>query len=772
MAKITVKNPIVELDGDEMTRIIWQFIKDRLIHPYLEVDLKYYDLGIESRDATDDQITVDAANAIKEHGVGVKCATITPDEARVEEFGLKRMYRSPNGTIRNILGGVIFREPIVISNIPRLVPGWTKPIIIGRHAFGDQYRAEDWVVPGPGKFTMTFTPEDGGEAKEIDVFDFPGGGVLMGMYNLDESIRDFARASMRYGLEREVPVYMSTKNTILKAYDGRFKDLFQEIFDAEFKDDFEKAGITYEHRLIDDMVAAALKWEGGYVWACKNYDGDVQSDTVAQGFGSLGLMTSVLMTPDGETVEAEAAHGTVTRHFRQHQQGKPTSTNPIASIFAWTRGLAARGRMDDTPEVTEFAETLERVCVETVESGKMTKDLALLVGDDQEFLTTEEFLAAIDENLKTEMEQVMATKVAVTGAAGQIGYAILFRIASGQLLGPDTEIELNLLEIPDAVKAAEGTALELEDCAFPLLSSVNIYDDAKQAFDGVNVALLIGARPRSKGMERADLLEANGAIFKPQGEALNAGAADDVKILVVGNPANTNALIAAHNAPDIPKERFTAMTRLDENRAVAQLAGKLGVGVSDINDLVVWGNHSPTMFPDLFNAKVNGEKASDKVDEGWYENEFMPRVGKRGAEIIEARGSSSAASAANAAIDHVRDWALGSDGARSMGVWTSGQYGIDEGLICSLPCRCEGGDYSVDRGLRGRRLRAGEDRHHGQRAQGGARGRAEAGAGRASSPWGTSHGPPCAPSRPARGSAARGTGSSPGCPCATPSRGW
>jgi isocitrate dehydrogenase len=403
MAKIEVKNPIVELDGDEMTRIIWSFIKEQLILPYVDVELKYFDLGIESRDATDDQITVDAANAIKEHGVGVKCATITPDEARVEEFGLKRMYRSPNGTIRNILGGVIFREPIVISNIPRLVPGWTEPIIIGRHAFGDQYRAEDWVVPGPGRFTMTFTPEDGGEAKEIDVFDFPGGGVLMGMYNLDESIRDFARASFRYGLDRGVPVYMSTKNTILKAYDGRFKDLFQEVFDAEFKSDFEAKSLTYEHRLIDDMVAAALKWEGGYVWACKNYDGDVQSDTVAQGFGSLGLMTSVLMTPDGETVEAEAAHGTVTRHFRQHQQGKPTSTNPIASIFAWTRGLAHRGRMDDTPDVTAFAETLERVCVETVESGKMTKDLALLVGGDQDFLTTQEFLGAIKENLEKEM---------------------------------------------------------------------------------------------------------------------------------------------------------------------------------------------------------------------------------------------------------------------------------------------------------------------------------------------------------------------------------
>src|SRR3954447_3211533 len=403
MAKISVKNPVVELDGDEMTRIIWSFIKDQLILPYLDVDLKRFDLGIESRDATDDQITVDAANAIKEFGVGVKCATITPDEARVEEFGLKRMYRSPNGTIRNILGGVIFREPIVISNIPRLVPGWTKPIIVGRHAFGDQYRAEDTLIPGKGKLRLVFEPEDGGEGIDIDVFDFPGPGIAMGMYNLDESIRDFARASMRYGLDRKVPVYLSTKNTILKVYDGRFKDLFQEVFDAEFKDDFEKAGITYEHRLIDDMVAAALKWEGGYVWACKNYDGDVQSDTVAQGFGSLGLMTSVLMTPDGGTVEAEAAHGTVTRHFRQHQQGKPTSTNPIASIFAWTRGLAARGRMDDTPDVTAFAEALERVCVETVESGKMTKDLALLVGPDQPFQTTQEFLASIDENLQKEM---------------------------------------------------------------------------------------------------------------------------------------------------------------------------------------------------------------------------------------------------------------------------------------------------------------------------------------------------------------------------------
>jgi isocitrate dehydrogenase len=413
VAKIKVKNPIVELDGDEMTRIIWAFIKEQLILPYLDVELKYFDLGIESRDATNDQITVDAANAIKQYGVGVKCATITPDEARVEEFGLKEMYRSPNGTIRNILGGVIFREPIVISNVPRLVPGWTKPIIIGRHAFGDQYRATDTLIPGGGgKLMLSFQPNDSSQSPiELDVYDFPadggedggGGGIAMAMYNVDSSIRDFARASFRYGLERELPVYMSTKNTILKTYDGRFKDLFQEIFDAEFASDFEAKGLTYEHRLIDDMVAAALKWEGGYVWACKNYDGDVQSDTVAQGFGSLGLMTSVLMTPDGKTVEAEAAHGTVTRHFRQHQKGEKTSTNPIASIFAWTRGLAARGRMDETPEVTDFATTLERVCVETVESGKMTKDLALLIGPDQDFLTTEEFLAAIDENLQKEM---------------------------------------------------------------------------------------------------------------------------------------------------------------------------------------------------------------------------------------------------------------------------------------------------------------------------------------------------------------------------------
>jgi isocitrate dehydrogenase len=403
VAKIKVENPVVELDGDEMTRIIWSFIKEQLILPYLDVELEYYDLGIESRDATEDRITVEAAEAIKRHGVGVKCATITPDEARVEEFGLKEMYRSPNGTIRNILGGVIFREPIVISNIPRLVPGWTKPIVIGRHAFGDQYRATDMVVPGAGTLTLTYTPKNGSAPVELDVYDFPGGGISMAMYNLDESIREFARASLRYGLDRGFPVYMSTKNTILKRYDGRFKDLFAEIYESEFKDEFEAAGLTYEHRLIDDMVAAALKWEGGYVWACKNYDGDVQSDTVAQGFGSLGLMTSVLMSADGKTVEAEAAHGTVTRHYRRHQQGNPTSTNPIASIFAWTRGLAARGRMDDTPEVAQFAETLERVCVETVESGKMTKDLALLVGGGQEYQTTQEFLASIDENLRRAM---------------------------------------------------------------------------------------------------------------------------------------------------------------------------------------------------------------------------------------------------------------------------------------------------------------------------------------------------------------------------------
>jgi isocitrate dehydrogenase len=403
MAKINVKNPVVELDGDEMTRIIWAFIKDKLVLPYLDLKLVYFDLGIESRDATDDQITIDAANAIKEVGVGVKCATITPDEARVEEFGLKKMWRSPNGTIRNILGGTVFREPIICKNVPRLVPGWTDPIVIGRHAFGDQYRATDFVVPGPGKLTMKFEPEDGGETMDFEIFDFPGGGVALGMYNLDESIRGFARACLNYGLARKWPVYLSTKNTILKAYDGRFKDLFQEVFDTEFKDQFESDGITYEHRLIDDMVAAALKWSGKFVWACKNYDGDVQSDIVAQGFGSLGLMTSVLMTPDGNTVEAEAAHGTVTRHYRQHQQGKETSTNPIASIFAWTGGLKHRASLDNNDELATFCETVDKVCVDTVESGFMTKDLAMLIGPDQSWLTTNQFLDKLDEGLKARM---------------------------------------------------------------------------------------------------------------------------------------------------------------------------------------------------------------------------------------------------------------------------------------------------------------------------------------------------------------------------------
>lgn len=404
MSKIKVTNPIVELDGDEMTRIIWQWIRERLIQPYLDVELLYYDLSVQKRDETDDQITIDSANAIKEHGVGVKCATITPDEQRVEEFDLKKMWRSPNGTIRNILGGTVFREPIIMKNVPRLVPGWTKPIVIGRHAFGDQYRATDFKVPGAGKLTMKFEPADGGEAIEREIYEFEQSGVAMGMYNVDASIRDFARACMNYGLARQWPVYLSTKNTIMKAYDGRFKDLFQEVFETEFEDQFKDAGVTYEHRLIDDMVACAMKWAGGFVWACKNYDGDVQSDTVAQGFGSLGLMTSVLMTPDGKTVESEAAHGTVTRHYRQHQEGKETSTNPIASIFAWTRGLKYRGKMDGTPEVTAFAEAVEQTCIETVETGYMTKDLALLIGPNQSWMTTGQFFDKVDENLKLKMK--------------------------------------------------------------------------------------------------------------------------------------------------------------------------------------------------------------------------------------------------------------------------------------------------------------------------------------------------------------------------------
>ncbi|MGI9131248.1 MAG: NADP-dependent isocitrate dehydrogenase [Candidatus Nanopelagicaceae bacterium] len=403
MSKIKVEGTVVELDGDEMTRIIWSFIKDKLILPYLDINLEYYDLGIEHRDATNDQVTIDSAHAIAKHGVGIKCATITPDEARVEEFGLKQMWKSPNGTIRNILGGVIFREPIIMKNVPRLVPNWTKPIVIGRHAFGDQYKATDFKVPGAGTLTMTFTPKDGSKPMEFNIFDFPSSGVAMGMYNLDDSIRDFARASMNYGLIRNYPVFLSTKNTILKAYDGRFKDIFAEVFESEFKAKFDAAGITYEHRLIDDMVATSLRWEGGYVWACKNYDGDVQSDTVAQGYGSLGLMTSVLMTPDGKTVESEAAHGTVTRHFRDHQAGKQTSTNPIASIFAWTQGLTHRAKLDNNPKLAEFAATLERVCIETVESGKMTKDLALLISKDSPWLNTQDFLAAIDENLKVRL---------------------------------------------------------------------------------------------------------------------------------------------------------------------------------------------------------------------------------------------------------------------------------------------------------------------------------------------------------------------------------
>ena len=403
MAKIKVANPVVELDGDEMTRIIWQFIKEELILPYLDVNLEYYDLSIENRDKTDDQVTIDSANAIKKHGVGVKCATITPDEARVKEFGLKKMWKSPNGTIRNILGGVIFREPIIISNIPRLVPSWTKPIVIGRHAHGDQYKATDFVVPGPGKVTMTFQPADGSKPMEFQVADFNGSGVAMGMYNFDDSIKDFARASLNYGLIRNYPVYLSTKNTILKAYDGRFKDIFQDIYEKEFKTEFEAKGLTYEHRLIDDMVATALKWEGGYVWACKNYDGDVQSDTVAQGFGSLGLMTSVLMTPDGKTVESEAAHGTVTRHYRKHQKGEPTSTNPIASIFAWTGGLVHRGKLDNNNELIGFAKTLEESCIKTVESGLMTKDLARLISRDHAWATTEDYLAGIKRQLDSSL---------------------------------------------------------------------------------------------------------------------------------------------------------------------------------------------------------------------------------------------------------------------------------------------------------------------------------------------------------------------------------
>lgn len=405
MSKIKVDNPIVEVDGDEMTRIIWDFIKTKLILPYVDVDLKYYDLSIQSRDATDDQITIDAANAIKEHGVGVKCATITPDEGRVEEFGLKKMWRSPNGTIRNILGGTVFREPIICDNVPRYVPGWTQPIVIGRHAFGDQYRATDVKIPGAGRLTMTYTPEDGSAPQEMEIFNFDGPGVAMGMYNLDDSIKGFARSCFNYGLQREYPVYMSTKNTILKAYDGRFKDLFQEVFDAEFKEQFDAKSLTYEHRLIDDMVACAIKWSGGFVWACKNYDGDVQSDIVAQGFGSLGLMTSVLMTPDGNTVEAEAAHGTVTRHFRLHEQGKETSTNPIASIFAWTRGLKYRGKFDNNQPLIDFAEGLEKVCIDTVEAGFMTKDLAILVGQDQPYLNTQAFLDKIVEGLDGAMQK-------------------------------------------------------------------------------------------------------------------------------------------------------------------------------------------------------------------------------------------------------------------------------------------------------------------------------------------------------------------------------
>ena len=472
MAKIKVKKPIVEIDGDEMTRIIWRMIKDQLIFPHLDLETLYFDLSIENRDATEDRITVEAAEAIKAHNVGVKCATITPDEARVKEFGLKKMWRSPNGTIRNILGGTVFREPIICRNVPRLVPGWTAPIVIGRHAYGDQYRATDFTVPGPGTLTMTFTPDDGSAPQQYEVFHFPGGGVALGMYNLDDSIRDFARACMNYALLRGWPLYLSTKNTILKAYDGRFKDLFQEVFEAEFQARFAERKLTYEHRLIDDMVAAALKWSGNFVWACKNYDGDVQSDTVAQGFGSLGLMTSVLMTPDGRTVEAEAAHGTVTRHYRQHQQGKPTSTNPIASIFAWTRGLTYRARIDGTPEVEDFATTLERVCVETVEGGQMTKDLALLIGPDQPWLTTEQFLGALAAGLKRARAGVSEGR---SRRRRRLNARLSIRIdfAGGRRIGPGKVRLLELIEETGSISAA-GRAMAMSyRRAWLLVESLN-----------------------------------------------------------------------------------------------------------------------------------------------------------------------------------------------------------------------------------------------------------------------------------------------------------
>ena len=606
--------------------------------------------------------------------------------------------------------------------------------MIGRHAFGDQYRATDLVVPGEGKLTLTYTPTDGGEPIELDVYDFPGGGIAMAMYNLDSSIRDFARASLRYGLDRGYPVYLSTKNTILKRYDGRFKDLFAEIYETEFKADFEAAGITYEHRLIDDMVAAALKWEGGYVWACKNYDGDVQSDTVAQGFGSLGLMTSVLMSADGKTVEAEAAHGTVTRHYRLHQQGKPTSTNPIASIFAWTRALQARGRMDDTPEVSDFARDArarvrgDRRKREDDQGPGAARRPRAAVADDAGVprLDRREPQPGDESSEQTQREQ-LPVRVTVTGAAGQIGYSLVFRIASGQLLGPEQPVDLRLLEIPQAMGALEGVAMELIDCAFPLLAGLDLHDDPNDAFDGVNIALLVGSRPRTKGMERAELLGENGKIFTVQGKALNERAAADVKVLVVGNPANTNCLIAMNNAPDIPRERFTSMMRLDHNRAIAQLANKVAGPVTDITQMGVWGNHSPTMYPDLFHAQVRGEQAAEVVDDqAWIENDFLPNVGKRGAAIIEARGASSAASAANAAIDHVRDWVCGTDGDWvSMGVPSDGSYGVPEGLISGFPCTCADGEWSIVQGLdlddfsraQDRRLGGRADRRarHGQR---------------------------------------------------------